>query len=45
MLAHAAIKGARRESTYEYNVIVVSVKEFLIEVQKQMARIHYSVKA
>lgn len=41
MAAHAAIRLARRESVHECNVIVVSLKEFLIEVRRQMAHIHY----
>lgn len=31
-----------RESVFVCNVIVVSLKEFLIEVEKQMARTHYT---
>lgn len=39
MAAHAAIRGARRVN--ESSVIVVLVKEFLIDVERQMACIHY----
>ncbi len=43
--AHAAVEVLGEcVSVSVYDVFVVSLKEFLIEVQRQMACIHYGVK-